>query len=212
MNHDFNSTFPAEEVKKEGIKYGIYLGIIALVISIVSMYVLVNSSDFKISSIITGSVSFVLMIALSAYFAVLLRKVAGGFWNFSQALKGIFVMLAISVIISTVGGALFNLANPEPQQIVFDKTINLTIETMESIGADDDLIDKQVADLEKQRDELREFSIGQNLKGLGIALIMYFVFALILAAILKRERPGFLPIQNDLNQTDNGGQYKSEQD
>ncbi|HLT88337.1 MAG TPA: DUF4199 domain-containing protein [Sphingobacterium sp.] len=212
MNQDFNSTFPTEEVKKEGIKYGIYLGIISLVISIVSMYVLVNSSDFKISSIITGSISFVLMIALAAYFAVLLRKVAGGFWNFSQALKGIFVMLAISVIISTVGGALFNLANPEPQQIVFDKTINLTIETMESIGADDDLIDKQVADLEKQRDELREFSIGQNLKGLGIALIMYFVFALILAAILKRERPAFLPVQNDLNQTDNGGQYKPEED
>ena len=212
MNQDFNSTFPTEEVKKEGIKYGIYLGIISLVISIVSMYVLVNSSDFKISSIITGSISFVLMIALAAYFAVLLRKVAGGFWNFSQALKGIFVMLAISVIISTVGGALFNLANPEPQQIVFDKTINLTIETMESIGADDDLIDKQVADLEKQRDELREFSIGQNLKGLGIALIMYFVFALILAAILKRERPAFLPVQSDLNQTDNGGQYKPEED
>lgn len=211
MNHDFNSTFPSEEIKKEGIKYGVYLGIISLVISIVSMYVLVNSSDFKISSIVTGSVSFVLMIALSAYFAVLLRKVAGGFWNFSQALKGIFVMLAISVIISTVGGALFNLANPEPQQIVFDKTINLTIETMESIGADDDLIDKQVADLEKQRDELREFSIGQNLKGLGIALIMYFVFALILAAILKRERPGFLPVQNDPNQTNSEGHYKSEE-
>ncbi|RZF62293.1 DUF4199 domain-containing protein [Sphingobacterium corticibacterium] len=212
MNHDFNSTFPTEEVKKEGIKYGIYLGVISLVISIVSMYVLVNSADFKISSMVTGGVSFVLIIALSAYFAVLLRRVAGGFWNFSQALKGIFVMLAITVIISTVGGALFNLANPEPQQIVFDKTINLTIETMESIGADDDLIDKQVADLEKQRDELREFSIGQNLKGLGVALIMYFIFALILAAILKRERPVFLPVQNNLNQEDNERQDKPEEE
>ena len=199
MNQDFSSSFSAEEVKKEGIKYGVYLGIISLVVSIVSMYVLVNVSDFKISSIVTGSASFVLMIALSAYFAVLLRRVAGGFWTFSQALKGIFTMLAISVIISTVGGAVFNLVNPEPQQIVFDKTINLTIETMESIGADDDLIDKQVADLEKQRDELRVFSVGQSVKGLAIALIMYFVFALILAAILKRERPGFLNIPNDSN-------------
>ena len=212
MNHDFNSTFPVEEVKKEGVKYGVYLGVISLVISIISMYVLVNSSDFKISSMVTGGISFVLMIALSAYFAVLLRRVAGGFWNFSQALKGIFIMLAITVIISTIGGALFNLVNPEPQQIVFDKTINLTIETMESIGADDDLIDKQVADLEKQRDELRKFSIGQNLKGLGVALIMYFIFALILAAILKRERPAFLPVQNDWNQEGDAGHRKPEQD
>src|SRR5690606_21318153 len=105
MNHDFNSTFPVEEVKKEGVKYGVYLGVISLVISIISMYVLVNSSDFKISSMVTGGISCVLMIAVSAYLAVLLRRVAGGFWNCSQALKGIFIMLAITVIISTIGGA-----------------------------------------------------------------------------------------------------------
>ncbi|MFD1771015.1 DUF4199 domain-containing protein [Sphingobacterium suaedae] len=192
MNQDMHGAFPADEVKKEGIKFGIYLGIIALVVSIVSMYVLMNSGNFKMSSMITGGLTLVVMIALSAYFAVGLRKAAGGFWNFSQALKSIFTMLAIAVIISSIGGAVFNLVNPEPQQIIFDKTINMTIETMESIGADDDLIDKQVADLEKTRDELREFSIGQTLKGLGVSLIMYFVFALILAAILKRERPAFL--------------------
>lgn len=199
MNQDLNSTFPTEEVKKEGIKYGIYLGIISLVISILSTYVLVNSSNFKTSSIATGAIALILVIALSAYFAVLIRKVAGGFWSFSEALKGIFIMLAISVIISTVGGALFNAVNPEPQQIVFDKTINNTIEMMEDMGVDDDLIDKQVADLEQKRDGLREFSFMQTLKGLGVALIMYFILALILAAILKRERPVFLsmPSQND---------------
>lgn len=199
MNQDLNSTFPTEEVKKEGIKYGIYLGIISLVISILSTYVLVNSSNFKTSSIATGAIALILVIALSAYFAVLIRKVAGGFWSFSEALKGIFIMLAISVIISTVGGALFNAVNPEPQQIVFDKTINNTIEMMEDMGVDDDLIDKQVADLEQKRDGLREFSFMQTLKGLGVALIMYFILALILAAILKRERPVFLsmPPQND---------------
>ncbi|HLS94630.1 MAG TPA: DUF4199 domain-containing protein [Sphingobacterium sp.] len=192
-------TFPAAEVKKEGVKFGIYLGIISLVISIVSMYVLMNSANFKTSSMVTGGLTLILMIALSAYFAVSLRKAAGGFWNFSQALKNIFIMLAIAVVISTVGGALFNLINPEPQQVIFDKTINMTIETMESVGADDDLIDKQVADLEETRDELRTFSVGQTLKGLGVSLIMYFVFALILAAILKRERPAFLNVSNTGN-------------
>lgn len=199
MNQDLNSAFPTEEVKKEGIKYGVYLGVISLVINILSTYVLVNSTNFKTSSIATGAIALVLLIALSAYFAVLIRKVAGGFWGFSEALKGIFIMLAISVIISTVGGAVFNAVNPEPQQIVFDKTINNTIEMMEDMGADDDLIDKQVADLEQKRDSMREFSFMQTLKGLGVALIMYFILALILAAILKRERPVFLtvPQQND---------------
>lgn len=210
MNQDFNSTFPTEDVKKEGIKYGIYLGIISLMMSIVSTYVLVNSSNFKISSIVTGATALILLIALSAYFGVLIRKIAGGFWSFSEALKGIFIMLAISVIISTVGGAIFNVVNPEPQQIIFDKTINNTIEMMEDMGADDDLIDKQVADLEQTRDSMREFSFMQTFKGLGVALIMYFVLALILAAILKREKPIFLRVPN--HQPDNGGQSKLEED
>ena len=196
MSQDFNASFPAQEVKAEGIKFGVYLGIIAWVISIVSLYVLMNSGNFKTSSMITGGVTFVIMVGLSAYFSILLRKVAGGFWNFSQALKGIFVMLAIAVIISGIGGALFNLVNPEPQQIIFDKTINMTIETMESLGADEDLIDSQIAELEQTRDSLKGFSVGQTLKGIAISLIMYFIFALILAAILKRERPSFLNVSD----------------
>lgn len=201
MNQDFNEEFAAEAVKKEGIKYGVYLGIISLVVSIVSMYLLVSSSDFKMISMIAGGASLVVMIALTAYFAVLLRTVAGGFWTFSQALKGIFTMLAIAVIISSIGSAVFNVIVPEPQQVVFDKTINLTIETMESMGVGEDLIDKQVADLEKTRDELRTFSVGQTLKGLGVNLIMYFVFALILAAILKREKPAFLKVKRNVDGT-----------
>src|SRR5690606_41308057 len=115
MNHDFNSTFPVEEVKKEGIKYGVYLGIISLVISIISMYVLLNSPEFKISSMVTGGISFVLMIALSAYFAVLLRRVAGGLWNFSEELRGSCIRLGMTGIMSTVGGAVGDVVNPEPQ-------------------------------------------------------------------------------------------------
>jgi len=194
MTTDFNNGFSAEAVRKDGIRLGIYLGVLSLVISIVSLYALVNTSNFKIGSMVTGGLGIILMIGFSAYFAIMLRKSAGGFWTFSEALKGIFTMLAISVVISTIGTSVFNLINPEPQQIIFDRTINFTIETMESAGLEDDIIDKQVADLEKTRDEMRNFSIGQALKALGVSLIMYFVFALILAAILKREKPAFLTV------------------
>lgn len=209
MNQEFSTSFSAETVRKESMKYGVYLGVISVVVSIVSMYVLVNNADFKTTSFVTGGVALVLIIGLSAYFAVLLRKVAGGFWSFSEALKAIFVMLAIAVILSTVGTALFNAINPEPQQIVFDKTINNTIEMMEDMGADDDLIDKQVADLEKTRDGLREFSFMQTFKGLGVSLIMHFILALILAAVLKWERPAFLTVpkkENDLSDSEYKGQ------
>lgn len=194
--------FPSELVRKEGIKLGAYLGVISFVISTLTMYILMNSDDFKMTSIITGTLSIILMIGLSAFFSLMLRKTAGGFWNFSEALKSIFTMLAIAIIITHIGSALFNVIVPEPQQVVFDKTINMTIETMESMGVEDDVIDKQVADLEKTRDDLRVFSIGQTLKGLGVNLILYFVFSLILAAIFKRERPAFLRVPANEANTD----------
>lgn len=189
--------FPAEQVKKEAIKLGVYLGLLSFAISTISMYVLMNANDFKVFSMVTGTLTLVVMIVLAGYFASVLRKAAGGFWTFSEALKNIFIMLAINVIITTVGGAVFNLVNPEPQQVVFDKTINMTIETLESVGIEDDVIDKQVAELEKTRDDLRVFSPGQTLKGMGVNLIIYFVFALILAAIFKREKPAFLRVNDE---------------
>src|SRR5690606_12444930 len=85
---------------------------------------------------------------------------------------------------------------PESQQVIIDITFNKTIETMVGLGNDDVLIDSQIATIEHCRDAAKGFSVGQTLIGTGISLIMYFVFALILAAILKQGRPGFLNIPN----------------
>jgi len=189
MTNDTNTAFPDAEVRNEGVKYGIYLGVIMLAIGIVSAYLLMSATNFLKASLISGTLSIFVLIGLSAYFSRLLRSAGGGYWSFSQALKGIFAMLAIGALIVQVGTAAFNAIEPEPQRVVFDKAINSTIETLESAGADDEMIDKQVAELEKQRENLSTFSLGQTLKGLGVTLIMYFVFALVLAAVFKKERP-----------------------
>lgn len=196
MTQDINSEFPEQQVKKEGIKLGIYLGVLSLVIGIVSIFALASAENFTVASIVSTGVTFVITIGISVYFSVLLRKTAGGFWTFSQALKSIVTMFVISVVISSVGSTIFNLISPEQQLVIYDKTMNLMIETLENAGAEDDVIDKQVAELEKQRDEFREFSIGRVVKALGVTLILYVVFALILAAILKREKPVFLTVNN----------------
>ncbi|WDF70108.1 DUF4199 domain-containing protein [Sphingobacterium oryzagri] len=196
MTLEINDEFPEQQVKKEAIKLGIYLGILSLVIGIVSMFVLAATTNFTVTSALLTGFTVLFSIGISAYFAIQLRKTAGGFWTFSQALKSIVIMFTISVVLSSVGTAIFNVVMPEQQQIIFDKTINFMIESLESAGASDDVIDKQVADLEKARDESREFSIGRLVKGLGVNLIVYFVFALILAAILKREKPMFLKVDN----------------
>ncbi len=207
MNHDFNSTFPTEEVKKEGIKYGIYLGVISLIIFIATTYIIKHTDDFKITQAICAVVNFILVVALSIFFSIKLRKISGGFWSFSQALKNIGLMLIVSVLISELGGVLFRIVDSEPYQVYVDKQINYTIEAFEELGLDD-MIDRTVANLESTR----ELSVKDIMGNVILWVIIYFIFALILAAILKRERPVFLPVQNNLNQEDNERQDKPEEE
>jgi len=189
MFEETNEPFPEKEVGKEAQKYGAYLGVILLAIGIASTYLVMNVSNFWISILMSSGVHFIVLVGLAAYFSLEMRKTAGGYWTFKQAFRGIFAMLAVVVLIVQIGTVAFNAIDPEPQQKVIEKTINSSIETLESLGADDETIDKQVADLEKQREDLGTFSISRTVYGLGISLIMYAVFALILSAFFKKERP-----------------------
>lgn len=101
-------------------------------------------------------------------------------------------MLAISTLISTFGTQLYvNYVNPELQEKVLTHTINLTIDYMEKNNVPDNVIDSRVAELEKQVDAIGSITIGQVLKGLAVTLLMQFLFALLLAALTKREKPVF---------------------
>jgi len=189
MFEETNEPFPEKKVGKEGQKYGAYLGVILLAMGIASTYLVMNASNFLVASLLSSGVHFIVLVGLAAYFSLEMRKIADGYWTFKQAFRGIFTMMVIVAAIVQIGTAAFNAIDPEPQQKVFDKSINATIEMLENAGTDDEAIDKQVAELEKQREGLDTFSLGQTLKGLGISLVMYAVFALILAAVFKKERP-----------------------
>jgi len=189
MFEETNEPFPEKKVGKEGQKYGAYLGAILLALGIASTYLVMNASNFWLAGLVSTGVHFIVLVGLAAYFSLEMRKTAGGYWTFKQAFRGIFTMLAIVVVIVQLGTAAFNAIDPEPQQKVFDKSVNASIEMLENVGADDEMLDKQVTELEKQREDLGTFSLGQTLKGLGLSLVMYAVFALILAAFIKKERP-----------------------
>ncbi len=99
------------------------------------------------------------------------------------------MMLAISTIISTIGTQIYvNFINPELQEKVVTHTINVTIDYMEKNNIPDEVIDSKIAELEKQVDSIGKITFGQIFKGLAITLLFQFVFALILAALSKRER------------------------
>ena len=132
-------------------------------------------------------------IGLAIYFCIDMRKKIGGYWSFKEALGNIFTMFFIQAIIVfffTIVFAKFI----EPEYAVKMKEIVSvsTQEMLENIGMDQDKIDQAMAEsdirLEKQFNPgLKDIAIG-----LGTVAIMYFVGALIFAAIFKKDQPVFL--------------------
>src|SRR5699024_841010 len=178
-------------LKKTAVLYGLILGIISIILGVMYMYFakeITSSTSFYAATLF---VNIVFPVAIAVFFILKLRRKNGGYWGYRTALEQIFIMLAVSVVLSTVGSNLFNAAYPGLQEELMDNTRNLTIESLDSLGVEDSAIDEAVASIDEQREQIGNISAGQMIKGIFISLILYFVFALILAAIFKKEQPVF---------------------
>ncbi|MDM1292889.1 DUF4199 domain-containing protein [Sphingobacterium sp. N143] len=184
-----NAGFDAVFDKKKSIIYGIILGVISFVLGLLVLFIVKDLASFWGVMSMSFVVNTGVFVFISAVLSFSLRKANGGYWSFSIALKSIFMMLAISTIISTIGTQLYvNFINPTLQEKVVTHTINVTIEYMEKNNIPDEIIDSKIAELEKQVDSIGKITFGQIFKGLAITLLFQFVFALLLSALTKREK------------------------
>lgn len=78
-----------------------------------------------------------------------------------------------------------------------DATLNATTQMMEALSSDQEVIDKAIEETEKSIEKQVNPSLADFIQGLAIATIFYFIGALIFAAIFKRERPLFAPVEDD---------------
>ena len=86
------TTLNASEVKKKAIINGVILGIISLVLSIISLYFLTSAKSLILSSVVNVIINYVIFLAAAIYFILQLRKAIGGYWDFTTALKNIFII------------------------------------------------------------------------------------------------------------------------
>lgn len=187
-----------EKLRKEGAIMGIYLGLLVVVLTILPMYYYVNCKSFW--TVTAGSVitSFLLPIIVAIWFTFILRKKVGGYWNFRQAVTGIFIMLLVASVISTISGFVFEkFIEPDMRERYMRNMQNNTIEFMENAGVEAEQIDEQMAKLDEQIEAAAKSTPLDTLKGFAVYIIVAFVLAMIFALIAKRERPIFNRIEND---------------
>jgi hypothetical protein len=106
--------------------------------------------------------------------------------NFKTAFSVTFITFFIAGIIGTIFNILlYQVIDPELPGRLATAAVEQTERMMTNMGAPADRIDEQLQSIEGRMND--QFSLMGQIKGFGIALIIYAVLSLILGAILKKS-------------------------
>jgi len=173
-------------LKTEALKNGAIWGAINIVIFLVTWYAMPS----LMSSYIYSGLTFLIGIALAVFFCIDMRKKAGGYWSFGEALWNIFVMfllsMAIMYVFSIIFGKYIDPTYPTTmKELIMDKTET----TLKSMGMSEEVVDETMKKSTENLDKQFNPTFSQAVVGFGINSIFYFIGALIFALIFKRNRP-----------------------
>ena len=188
------TTVNASALRKAALNNALIWAVINIALFLIVYYVkpdLMGSFTWSI-------IQFLIGIGLAVWLCLDLRKRAGGYWNFREALSHIFLMFfaqAVIVFFFTIIFAKFI----EPSFVDKMKVIsqNTTEQMLEKMGMDQDKIDEALKESEKQIEKQFDPGIKEIFIGIGTVAIMYFIGALIFAAIFKKDPPVFREVKSE---------------
>lgn len=182
-----------QNLNKAALNNGLLIGILSAVIAIVTYYMFPS----MLGSMGYGLGTLVVSLLIYIFFTIDLRKKIGGYWNFREALKGIFLMAFVAGLFYSIFNLVFyKFIEPGAFEKISGFVEQGMTKTFESMGMEQEQIDeavgKQIEGLRSQYDQgFKDF-----FKNLGIAVIIEFVMSLIFAAIFKKEAPVFAPVDD----------------
>ena len=180
------TTATTVNLKQEALKNGAIWGAINIVIFLVTWYAMPS---------LMGSYSYigitvVIGIVLAVFFCIDLRKKAGGFWSFSQALwtiVGMFLMnMTLVFLFTQLFGKVIDTTYPVKMK---EYAMEGQAKMFESFGMEEAALQEAMAKAEERIDSQFNPTFGDAVLGYGMAAIFYFIGALIFAAIFKRNNP-----------------------
>jgi hypothetical protein len=174
------------ETHESPLKAGINLGLILGIISVVVTFLIYFVNPPTMVSMTYAFISLALFFFLVIYFGLQYRKSIGGYMDFGIAFKFAFITLLVSGLVSLVGNLLLhNLVDPALSSVLVDIQLENQIAMLEKIGVGDSISSEQLDKM--QTDFEAAYTVLGQLKGFGLVIILYAIFALILGAIIKKR-------------------------
>ena len=166
--------------KSSAINYGLYLGAILSIISVV-IYA-VNLDLF--TEWWLGIILFVLVVVYGVVSALKSRKILDGLISFKQAFASYFITIAVGTLIATVIGiAIFTFIDPEAATYLNEQILILTKQTMERFGAPQEVIQAAIEEASTKNN----FSLAMQGQAFIFRLAFYALIGLIVALIVKKS-------------------------
>ena len=173
-------------LRGEAIKNGLIMAVVSIVIFLVTNYVLPD----MMGSMVISTFTILVGLGLAVFFCIDMRKKAGGYWTFSEALLHIFIMFLISAGIVYIFTIIFGkYIDPTYPERMKEMISTKTEEMLSKFGMDESKMDEMKQKQAQQLEEQFNPSFFQAIVGFGIQAIMYGIGALIFAAIFKKTKP-----------------------
>lgn len=178
----------SKEEKIHSIIYGAIVGVFAIILAVISIFYTNSSTSYSSLFLVSTASKIISSILFPVFFVYLLKKKSGTLWTFSKALKSIYILLATSIILSSVGLTLAEkvFINEDVVRAGYQNLMNLKIENMEANKATDEEIDTQMEVIEQSRDFAVEPLTFKSITApMFISLLVNFIFALVLAFLFR---------------------------
>lgn len=171
-----------KSIKPTGITYGVYLGIILSLITVV-VYVI----DLAIfAKWWYGILNFLILLAVSIMAVTKAKSLKSTYFTFKEAFSTYFITVVIGTLISSaVSLLLFNVIDPQAAGHLMELTIEATRNMLENLGVPEADIQEAITKLEGEN----QFSPGNYLIGYIYSLAVYAVVGLIIGLIFKEKNP-----------------------
>jgi len=180
------TTTTTVNLKREALKNGAIWGGINIVIFLAVWYTVPS----LMTSPVYALISAIIGILLAVFFCIDMRKKAGGYWSYSEALWPILGMFLMNMTMVFLFTNLFGkFIDPTYPAKMKEYTMESTMKMMESMGVDETTLEKTRASTEESLEKQFNPTFAQGVQAYGLVAIMYFVFALIFALIFKRNNP-----------------------
>lgn len=171
------------------VKNGFLIALITVMISLILYFIdpLMMYTSFWI-----GMFSFVIFIVLLVLVGQSIRKAVGGYWTFGEAFKSFLIMALILTSVTTLYNIiLMGVIDPGLPAKAGAVMEDSQRQMMEKLGLSTDEIDAALEKSGSMEDRLK-ITFRNVVTSFGVGLAIYGVISLILAAILKKNRPVYL--------------------